>query len=92
MNLIDLVFIALTGLYRRDNNNQKYYASLEVWLYLKEECKEDMIRLGYNLESFFFDDMDNAILNFPGFNNGDPFRVQKEPAEGGTYYCIYWIP
>ena len=51
MNLVDLVHKALTVLYQR-NGDKKYYSSFEVWLYLEDECKNDLIKLGYELLFF----------------------------------------
>ena len=90
MNLVDLVYQALSVLHRK--NSEKYYPSIEVWLYLEDESKKDLIELGYDLTSFTHFDLDKEILQLLGDNNGIPFRVQKEYAEDGSVYCFYWIP
>lgn len=90
MNLIDLVLNALTVLYQK--NRKEYFKSFEVWSYLVVACEEDLTRLGYDLKSFSQFDMDNDILYLLGDNNGNPFRMQRDTAEGGTFFYYYWIP
>ena len=91
MNLVDLVHKALTVLYQR-NGDKKYYSSFEVWLYLEDECKNDLIKLGYELLFFTQFDMDKEILRLLGDNNGKPFRVQVVFDEDGLTSGTYWIP
>ena len=92
MNFVDLVHKALTNLYKRDGNKQKYYSDFEVWCYLLNMYPAEFNLLGYDRAVFTHFDMNTEVLTLIGDNNGIPFRVQKEDAEDGSVYCFYWIP
>ena len=92
MNLIDLVYIVLKALYKRDGNKSNCYSAFEVWSYLLNIYPDDFDKLGYDRVSFTQFDMDTEVLTLLGSNSGVPFRVHREPTEDGLFLCDYWIP